>query len=95
MIYHFITLCWNKNMSLMHNPVFYHILITFETLNKDSVVASQVSPPGCHPAFCNKRQATTSAIAAMKSATCDDDKSSVAPPRHVTISAGEKHTVRI
>ena len=77
----------------MHNPVFYHILITFETLNKDSVVASQVSPPGCHPAVCNNRTATTSAIAAMKNATCDDD--SVAPPRPVTISAGEKHTVRI
>ena len=79
----------------MHNPVFYHTLITFVTLNKESVVASQVSPPGCHRAVCNKRQATTSAIAAMKSATCDDASSSVAPPMPVTISVGYKHTVRI
>ena len=83
----------------MHNPVFYHhVLITFETLNKDSVVASQVSPPGCHPAVCNKRTATTSAIAAMQSATCDesdDDSSSVPVQVPVTISAGWYHTVRI
>ena len=83
----------------MHNPVFYYTLITFdssfEALNKDSVVTSQVSPPGCHPAVCNKRTATTSAITAMKSATCDDDSSSVTPARPVTISAGALHTVRI
>ena len=82
--------CMNTHLS----PVFYHILL-HSTLNEDSVVTSQVSPPGCHPAVCNKRQATTSAIAAMKSATCDDDSSSVAPLRPVTISAGAYHTVRI
>ena len=74
-------------------PVYrVHVIIT--TLNEDSVVTSQVSPPGCHPAVCNKRQTTTTAIAAMKNETCDDDTNET-PSRPVTISAGEKHTVRI
>ena len=72
----------------------YMTLYGITTLNEDSVVTSQVSPPGCHPAVCNKRNATTSAIGAMKAETCNDT-SSEAPLRPVTISAGKTHTVRI
>ena len=59
------------------------------TLKQASVVASQVSPPGCHPAICKNRAATTSAIMAMKAETCDDGP----PPKPVTISSGTDYTV--
>ena len=56
--------------------------------------ACQVSPPGCHPAVCKKKEALVSAIASMKAETCDsDDGKEAAKP--VTISAGSQHTVRI